>query len=122
MAYGDEFAVKAFAELAASGDVHHLSPLGSVLFNATTFALETAANGKSLSQLSLAEGTALVANLVSTARPILDGILDSIATVKLVSFLEEKYGIELEAHELSPDYLNTLSDIAVLVTSRLPRD
>jgi len=48
------------------------------------------------------------------------GVLDSIATVKLVSFLEEKYGIELEAHELSPDYLNTLSDIARLVSARLP--
>lgn len=51
---------------------------------------------------------------------ITSGVLDSIATVKLVSFLEEKYGIELEAHELSPEYLNTLSDIAQLVTARIP--
>ncbi len=51
---------------------------------------------------------------------ITSGVLDSIATVKLVSFLEETYGIELEAHELSPEYLNTLGDIARLVTGRIP--
>ena len=50
---------------------------------------------------------------------ITSGVLDSIATVKLVSFLEEKYGIELEAHELSPEYLNSLSDIARLVSARV---
>jgi acyl carrier protein len=49
---------------------------------------------------------------------ITSGVLDSIATVKLVSFLEEQYGVALEAHELNAEYLNTLDDIARLVTSR----
>ena len=51
---------------------------------------------------------------------ITHGVLDSIATVRLVAFLEEQYGIELEAHELSAEYLNTLPDIARIVTSRIP--
>lgn len=50
---------------------------------------------------------------------ITDGVLDSIGTVKIVSFLEEQYGIELEAHELSAEYLNTLPDIARLVAARI---
>lgn len=50
---------------------------------------------------------------------ITSGVLDSIATVKLVAFLEEQYGIELEAHELNAEYLNSLDDIARLVTSRV---
>jgi acyl carrier protein len=39
------------------------------------------------------------------------GILDSISTVKLVTFLEETYGIEFQAHEISSDNLETLDDI-----------
>lgn len=46
------------------------------------------------------------------------GVLDSIGTVKLVSFLEEKYGIELEAYEISVDYLNTLDDILKVIRSK----
>lgn len=49
---------------------------------------------------------------------ITGGILDSIGTVKLVSFLEEKYGVELEAHEISVDYLDTLNDIANIVQTK----
>lgn len=50
---------------------------------------------------------------------ITGGVLDSIGTVKLVSFLEERYGIELEAHELNAEYLDTLPAIARLVTDRI---
>ena len=47
------------------------------------------------------------------------GIMDSIATVKLVAFLEEKYGVEFEAHEMSAEYLDTLTDIAGVVESKI---
>jgi len=50
---------------------------------------------------------------------ITGGILDSIATLKLVAFLEERFRIKTEAHEASVDYLNTLSDIAGFVRSKL---
>jgi acyl carrier protein len=38
--------------------------------------------------------------------------------VKLVSFLEEEYAVEFEAHEISVDLLNTLDDIARAVESK----
>jgi acyl carrier protein len=47
------------------------------------------------------------------------GILDSIATLKLVAYVEEKYDIELEAHEADAEHLNTISDISSLVQSKL---
>ena len=49
---------------------------------------------------------------------ITGGILDSIATLKLVGYLEETFGIQLQAHEAGADHLNTLSDIAALVASK----
>ncbi len=47
------------------------------------------------------------------------GILDSLATLKLVAFLEEQYGFEIEAHEVNADHLNTISDIAQFVHAKV---
>ena len=47
------------------------------------------------------------------------GILDSISTLKLVAFIEERYGIEVHAHEADTENMNTISDIASLVRSKL---
>lgn len=47
------------------------------------------------------------------------GILDSLATLELVSFLETRYQIELQAHETDVSRLGTLSDIANLVQSKV---
>jgi acyl carrier protein len=49
---------------------------------------------------------------------ITGGVLDSIATVKLIAFLEERYGAQIEPHEMNADYLNSLPDIAALVETR----
>ena len=49
---------------------------------------------------------------------ITTGILDSIATLQLVAFLEKQFGIQIQAHEASVDHLNTLSDITRLVASK----
>ncbi len=46
------------------------------------------------------------------------GILDSIATLQLVAFLEKTFEIELQAHETSADHLNTVADIVRLVRSK----
>lgn len=52
--------------------------------------------------------------------PLIQGaILDSLATVQLVAFLEEQFGIEVQAHEASIDHLNTLDDIAALVQQKM---
>jgi acyl carrier protein len=50
---------------------------------------------------------------------ITGGILDSLATLKLVSFLEERFHVELQAHEMDTENLNSLSSIASLVGSKL---
>jgi acyl carrier protein len=50
---------------------------------------------------------------------ITGGILDSLATIKLVAFLEERFQIQIQAHETMIDYLDTISDISQLVSSKL---
>lgn len=47
------------------------------------------------------------------------GILDSLGTLELVAFLEERYDIELEAHDVDASNLATLDDIARLVQWKL---
>lgn len=47
------------------------------------------------------------------------GILDSIATLKLVMHVEERYGIVLEAHEADKEHLDTVGDIAALLASKM---
>ena len=50
---------------------------------------------------------------------ITGGILDSLASLKLMDFLEDQFRIETEAHEVSVDYLDSLADIANFVQSKL---
>jgi len=59
--------------------------------------------------------------LTDTTPLISGGILDSIATLKLVLFMEEQFGITFEAHEVSKELLDTLADIARLVASKNPK-
>ncbi|HXV13922.1 MAG TPA: acyl carrier protein [Candidatus Krumholzibacteria bacterium] len=47
------------------------------------------------------------------------GILDSLATLKLVTFLEQEFDITVEAHEADAANLNTLDLIADLVHGKL---
>lgn len=56
--------------------------------------------------------------LTDTTPLITGGILDSISTVKLVAFLEERFGVEFQAHEMNADYLNTIADITDTVASK----
>ena len=56
---------------------------------------------------------------LTDSTPLITGeILDSLATLKLVVFLEERFQIKIQAHETMVDYLNTVSDIAQLVNSK----
>ncbi len=59
------------------------------------------------------------ANLTDDLPLVTTGILDSIATLKLVLHLEEKYGITLEAHEADKEHLDTLDRITFLVSSKM---
>jgi acyl carrier protein len=49
---------------------------------------------------------------------ITGGILDSLATLKLVAFLEQRFQIQIQAHETMVDYLDTIADITQLVQSK----
>ena len=58
-------------------------------------------------------------DLLTDSTPLVTGgILDSIATLKLAAFLEGHFHIELQAHEMSVDHLNTVTDIVNLVLSK----
>lgn len=57
-------------------------------------------------------------NLEDSTPLISGGILDSLATLKLVTFLEETFNIEVMAHEASVDHLNTIQSIANLVEAK----
>jgi acyl carrier protein len=46
------------------------------------------------------------------------GILDSVATLKLVSFIEERCGIEVEAHETGNDNFDSIDSIASFVEGK----
>ena len=56
--------------------------------------------------------------LTDTTPLITGGVLDSIATLKLVMFIEDRYGISLQAHEVDPEHLDTISQIAQLIRSK----
>ncbi len=49
---------------------------------------------------------------------ITGGILDSISTLKLVVFLEETFGVTLEAHEAGADHLDSISQITGLIAEK----
>ena len=49
---------------------------------------------------------------------ITGGILDSISTLKLVTFLEDHFGITVEAYEAGVDHLDSIRQIAELVAEK----
>lgn len=58
------------------------------------------------------------AALTDTTALATTGILDSIAVLKAVTFLENQFGITIEPHEAVVENLNTLTDMARLVLSK----
>jgi acyl carrier protein len=58
------------------------------------------------------------AALTDTTALVTTGILDSIAVLKAVTFLENQFGITIEPHEAVVENLNTLSEITRLVISK----
>lgn len=56
--------------------------------------------------------------LTETTPLVTGGILDSLASVNLVGFLEREYGIKVAAHEVNVDNLDTLERIRALVREK----
>ena len=56
---------------------------------------------------------------LTDSTPLITGrILDSLGTLKLVAFIEARYGFECEAHEADADHLDTISRIVTFVESK----
>ena len=56
--------------------------------------------------------------LKNDTRLITGGILDSISTLKLVTFLEDHFGIRIEAYEAGVEHLDSIRSIAELVAAK----
>jgi acyl carrier protein len=57
-------------------------------------------------------------NLTDSTELKESGILDSMSTLKLVTFLEEQYKVEFEADDLDAGNLSSVANIAALVASK----
>lgn len=58
--------------------------------------------------------------LTETTPLISGGILDSIATLKLVMFVEEQYSVSFAPHEVDKENLDNLVSIVRLIRSKNP--
>jgi acyl carrier protein len=58
------------------------------------------------------------AALTDTTPLMSTGILDSLATLKLITFLEQEFGVKIEAHEADEEHFETIDDIRELVESK----
>ena len=58
------------------------------------------------------------AALTDTTALVTTGILGSIGVLKVVSFLEDQFGVTIEANETVVENFNTLSDMARLITTK----
>lgn len=56
--------------------------------------------------------------LSETTELISSGVLDSVATLKLVTFLEQEFQIQVQAHEADAEHLDTLGAITKLVIAK----
>ncbi len=58
------------------------------------------------------------ANLKDNTPLRTSGVLDSMATLQVVTFVEETFGIEVEAHEAGVENFESLNDIAAFVQQK----
>ena len=56
--------------------------------------------------------------LTESTELVTTGILDSIATLRIVTFLEEEFSISVEPHEADADNLNTITDMVNLIQAK----
>jgi acyl carrier protein len=58
-------------------------------------------------------------NLHNDTPLITSGILDSLSTMKLVAFLEERFSIKIGPYETDPEFIGTIESIERLVSGKL---
>lgn len=57
-------------------------------------------------------------SLTDDVKLVSDGIIDSLGSLKLVSWLEESFAVRIEAHEVDADHLDTVDAIAGMVVAK----
>jgi acyl carrier protein len=58
------------------------------------------------------------AQLTHATPLITSGVLDSLATLKLVGFIEEKFSVLIEAHEVDAENFDTIERLAQFIISK----
>ena len=58
---------------------------------------------------------------IDTDSPLLDGVLDSLALMQLVAFLEEEFDTEIDDTEVTAENFKTVADIERLMSDRMAR-
>jgi acyl carrier protein len=58
------------------------------------------------------------ANLANDTPLRTSGVLDSVATLRLVTFVEEQFGITVEAYEASVENFDSIQSIAAFIRSK----
>jgi acyl carrier protein len=56
--------------------------------------------------------------LTASTSLVTAGILDSLAVLQLVEFLEQQYGVDIRPDEMTVEHFDTIQDIAELVQSK----
>lgn len=51
--------------------------------------------------------------------PLWGGVLDSVGLMQLITFIEERFGVEIGDDELTSSHFGTISDIAALVDQKV---
>jgi len=59
------------------------------------------------------------AALTDSTPLVTSGVLDSIATLKMVAFLDSRFNITIAAHEADVEHMNTVASMVQLVRSKL---
>jgi len=58
------------------------------------------------------------ANLLNDTPLRTSGVLDSVATLRMVTFVEEHFGITVEAHEASVENFDSINSIVAFIESK----
>jgi acyl carrier protein len=58
-------------------------------------------------------------DITDTTPLMSERLIDSISTIQLISYLEEKFNIEFEAHEVDKDNFENIAIIADFVSKKL---
>lgn len=59
--------------------------------------------------------------LLDTTPLLTGGLLDSIGTIRLIAFLEERFAVRFSDEEAAPERLDTLAGIASTIGGKLKR-